>query len=438
MPIFQLQQLFNFNTSSEPAFIIFTEFLNNRLLYTLDFLIKRKWQSNYIITQDPVVFSTSDKLKINYSKKYYPDAINVLPKTLLQNTGIDTQYTPDFAVHADHYYSEDIFEHIFFCISRYEEWQVDPGQYDQHKRFEAHHTVFQSLLPFPYLDKAINEFEHYISKIYPSYKFPYIYQELYTFDLDNILAFKGKSLYRSMGGLLKSLVRREFKVIKERLNTLYFQKRDPFEEVFDFIRILAHQHPVVFFVLCRSNTAFDRSTNLNHPDTVKVLNELKQFAIIGLHPSYYSSDQPSLIEKEKQALEKILQQPILASRQHYLRMNIRTTPKLLLKNGIHYDFTMGFATRPGFRSGTSYPFYYYDFEKEMATDLLFVPFCIMDGSYFNYQNLPIEKTLEEIRLIKSEITRFGGYFIPLLHEITLCPLFQKDALHWRNLLITEH
>lgn len=433
MSLFTLQSLFDLNFNPDPEFIVFTDFINNRLTYTLDFLIKRKWRKNYILTQDIQTFLNSDKIKINYSTRHFDNTINIFPKKLIQSKGIENNYLPDFSTHSPYHYTIDILEYIFFCISRYEEWQNLHIQYDQHGRFEASQSKFKHFLPHPYLDKVINDFENYILQYYPSTQFSHYYKEIYTFDLDNILAFKGKYLYRTIGGIMKSLLRAELKLIKERINTLYFQKDDPFKEVYDFIQSVSQQHPVIFFILCRSDTSFDRAAEIKHPHTIQILNYLKKFAIIGLHPSYYSSEKEYLIEKEKHILEEILQQKVIASRQHYLRINIRTTPKQLLQQGIYYDFTMGFASQAGFRAGTSYPFYYYDFEKESPANLLFIPFSVMDGAYFNYQNISIEKALQEINTIKSEIQKYGGYFIPLFHEITLSPLFQKDTQGWKKL-----
>ncbi len=429
-----LDKLFDLNFTTKPEFIIFTEFCNNRLIYTIDFLIKRKWKKNYIITHDEQSFLNSDKIKLNYSTKYFQNTINIFPTGLLQQKNIVNNYVPSFSVNLNGYYSQDIFDNIFFCISRYEEWQPSI-HYDKHQRFEASQTLFQELLPRPYLDIAIHEFEKYILQHYPSFQFPYKYQEIYTFDLDNILAFKGKNLYRTLGALVKLLLRREVNLFKERINVLVFQKDDPFKNVYDFIKDISNEKPVIFFILSRSSTVYDRAAEINHPDTVEILSYLKSFSIIGLHPSYYSFDNEQLIKKEKQTLESVLQQRVIASRQHYLRMNIHITPKLLLNQGIHYDFTMGFASKPGFRAGTSHPFFYYDFDNEKATDLLFIPFCIMDGVYFNYQNINIEKTLQEIQNIKSDIKKYGGYFIPLFHEITLSHLFKEDADVWRKMCV---
>jgi hypothetical protein len=135
-----------------------------------------------------------------------------------------------------------------------------------------------------------------------------------------------------------------------------------------------------------------------------------------VHPSYYSSDDEKLLSREILQLSKSAGEKIIFSRQHYLRFNIQKTPHLLLQNGIAADFTMGFATQPGFRAGTSHPFYYYDFQQEKGTELLFIPFCAMDGAYSVYREQEHEKMSSDLMAMASEIKKNGGYFITVFHE----------------------
>ncbi|HPQ09390.1 MAG TPA: polysaccharide deacetylase family protein [Bacteroidia bacterium] len=430
-----LSKLFLNNCSATPEIIVYTEFLSNRLVYTLDFLIKNVWQKNYILTNEISEFQNSDKLKINYSSKYLENAINIYPSQFLFSKGIDKHYQPNFDSPLSTHYSEDIFSVIFYHISRYEEWQKNFSP-DIHQRFEAQSGQFYSQIHSPFLDEQIFLFKSFIKNQFPSFETNYFYKEIFTFDLDNILAFKGKSAFRSIGALLKHLLKGELILLKERINVLSNKKNDPFEEVYSFIENLSQNTPIIFFVLCRSNTKFDRAAELSSKEVTRVIKQLSTFAHIGLHPSYYSMCSQEIIQSEKKLLENIIDKKIISSRQHYLRTDIATTPKLLLSIGIQYDFTMGFASSAGFRSGTTFPFYYYDFEKERATNLLMIPFSVMDGAYFNYQKTDITAAIKNIENIREKIKSLGGYFIPLFHEITLCPLFNNDAVEWRKVFTT--
>ena len=432
--MYSLNPLFYINIPDNPEVIVYSEIKSNRLLYALNFVFHRIAQKKYVLTNDIVSFQQSDKVKINYSENVMQGCINIFPLSLIKSKGIDKMYSPNFSVQKEDFYFEDIFSKVFYFLSRYEEVQ---GNFlpDKHQRFEMNVINHKEIYSSPIVDIAVRQFFQYIQRYYIAFQIPYFYKVIYTFDLDNILAFKGKPIWRSAGAILKHLSKKEWSLLKKRVNVLFNNAQDPLEEVYNFIKILSQKHPVLFFVLCRSNTAYDRAASIDDEDTKRILNHLKDFAHIGLHPSYYSFNNEELIMKEKSVLEKVIQQKIVASRQHYLRMDIRTTPKLLVNQGFEYDFTMGFASVAGWRAGTSYPFYYYDFDTESTTSLLFVPFVFMDGAYFNYQQISIDKALNQIQSIEKQVRDTGGYFIPLFHEMTLSSLFfSKMAEEWRRYL----
>ena len=429
-----LNTLFYIDIPDNPEVIVYSEIKCNRLIYVLDFIFNRIAQKKYVLTNDIVFFQQSDKVKINYSENLIRDVINVFPLSLIKDKGIDRSYSPNFKVQKEGFYFEDIFSKVFYYLSRYEEAQKNFFP-DKHQRFEISVINHKEFYSSPLVDVAVHQFFQYIQRYYNTFQIPYFYEVIYTFDLDNILAFRGKSIWRSAGALLKHISKKEWLLLKKRINVLFNNIKDPLEDIYDFIEILSEKHPVIFFVLCRSNTAYDRAASINDEETKRILNHLKGFAHIGVHPSYYSYNNEELIRKEKSILESVIQQRVIASRQHYLRIDISITPKLLINQGFEYDFTMGFASAAGWRAGTSYPFYYYDFDTESATSLLLVPFVFMDGAYFNYQQVPIDNALNQIRVIEKQVQDTGGYFIPLFHEMTLSSLFfPAMAEQWKMYL----
>ena len=79
---------------------------------------------------------------------------------------------------------------------------------------------------------------------------------------------------------------------------------------------------------------------------------------------------------------------------------------------------MGFASQIVFRAGTSQPFYYYDFNIEKKSELLFVPFCAMDGAYFIYNEVTPNEALQSLLNIANEVKKVNGLFISVFHERT--------------------
>ena len=121
----------------------------------------------------------------------------------------------------------------------------------------------------------------------------------------------------------------------------------------------------------------------------KLIQRISKEYEIGIHPSFagFVHGCHGKVIKEKERLEKIVEKKITKSRQHYLNLKFPKTYQNLIKAGITEDYTMGFADQIGFRAGTCTPYYFYDLENETKTDLLIVPFQVMDGTLLHYLKL---------------------------------------------------
>ena len=86
----------------------------------------------------------------------------------------------------------------------------------------------------------------------------------------------------------------------------------------------------------------------------------------------------------------------------------------------HVD--VGFADQIGFRAGTCTPYYFYDLENEAKTDLLVIPFQVMDGTLLHYLKLSPEKAFAEIEKIMQEVKEVGGTFVSIWHNETVSDL----------------
>jgi hypothetical protein len=103
------------------------------------------------------------------------------------------------------------------------------------------------------------------------------------------------------------------------------------------------------------------------------------------------------------------------------------TYRNLLKNDITNDFTMGYASQPGFRASICSPFYFYDIEKEVVSNLKVFPFVVMDATLLRYLKLKPEQAIEHIRKLVNEVKSVNGMFIFLWHNDSLC-----DTGEWRG------
>ena len=102
---------------------------------------------------------------------------------------------------------------------------------------------------------------------------------------------------------------------------------------------------------------------------------------LGLHPSYTTPEHSERITAEVDRFELLTGERPVVSRQHFLRWNWATSPKLLEGIGVKGDSTLGYRDRLGFRCGTSFPYRLYDFASEASAALYEWPLAGMDGAW---------------------------------------------------------
>jgi hypothetical protein len=427
-----LQRLLEAEISpGNPSFIIYHQQPSARLEYVCRFIFNRHFKSGFSIVNNAGEFNGPGHIKINYSAIPIPGSLRVIPSGLLSQKGVPGDKPLPFYKNDRLYFYPsvtndqatlqfDIFSAVFYFISRAEEWQ--PFVKDLHARFEADRSILYDLKYHlkPVVDIWINEFIALVGTFGAVTLEKPRFTVMSTIDVDNLFAFKAKGLLRTTGAMVKDLLKADARSFITRLKVIAGKIPDPFDvyaDVSAFCR--SNKIPLVYFFLFRNGGRYDRTVNPGSGAFLKVFEKIRAYgASIGLHPSYNTSADKRLFCEELKHLSSRLMAPVIFSRQHYLRFDIRSTPKLLMECGIIADFTMGYASKPGFRAGTSFPFHYYDFEKEEETKLLFVPFCAMDGAYVVYEKYTPESALLSMMTLAREIKRTNGFFITVFHERT--------------------
>lgn len=425
-----LYTLLNLKTGGHaPVFIIYAEQPSQRLSYTCEFIFNHVLKVDFQITHDLGSWQNSEHYKISYSTKPAGDVFQILPHALLFEKNISgIKPVPFFKNNQIYFYENnngdlhfDVFAAAFYFISRYEEWQ--PFKRDRHNRFEVTQSILYSrnFHLKPVADTWVYELKSALEKKHPGLVFPALnYKVMSTIDVDNLYAFKAKGFLRTIGAGIKDLIRFDFENLSQRAKVLAGSKKDPFDVYEDISRFCKELNfPLIFFFLFKNGTKYDRTVNPQSPAFKKAFSALKQHnAFAGIHPSYDSAFRNNMLKNEVSLLSEKSGERIIMSRQHFLRFDIRTTPMLLMQQGIIADFTMGYASSPGFRAGTSHPFFYYNFNTEAKEELLFVPFCAMDGAYFVYDKADPETALQSLYNLAFEIKKVNGLFVTVFHERT--------------------
>jgi hypothetical protein len=325
----------------------------------------------------------------------------------------------------------DMFAATFYMVSRFEEYL--PHIRDKHNRYlAAHSDAFQQ----GYLHKPlVNIWSLKLKEILLD-RFPELsiktpeYTFIPTIDVDAAYAYKNKGLTRAFGGILRELQNRNYNEVIKRISVLCRFEHDPFD-TFDFQMELQkkYNYRAIYFILLADYGPNDKNIPYNNRYFKNLIRYLADYAEIGIHPSYASSIEPSLMVMETARLSKILKLEIERSRQHFLKLSLPETYRNLIHNDISYDYTMGYAEVPGFRASICTPFPFFDLDQDQATNLLIYPFTFMDGTLNDYMKLTPAQATKTINELINEIKKVGGTFIPLWHNSTL-----NDQDSWKGWL----
>ncbi len=410
--------------------ILFSNTITHRLNYIADFIGHQIIGEPIAVTDNRTDFIAYTGLKINYSNEQITQADFWLqPHQLLFEKEINKQviecfeangYKAFFKTNGD--FPFDIFAVSFYLLSRYEEYL--PHEKDMYGRYAHENSVAfkENFLNIPLVNIWLEDFKKSLQIKFPNLK-PQTsnFKLLPTYDIDEAYSYKHKEWWRSAGAAIKDLLKGNFDRLTLRRNVLNNKVQDPFDSYnwIDNMHRPHHFKPRYFFLVPEKTGKYDRNI-LPKETALQVL--IKQHADkyqIGIHPSWQSGDDTSLIKKEKERIEHITTIKIISSRQHFIRFTLPQTFRHLIDAGIKEDFSMGYGSINGFRASVASPFYWYDLEKEEATYLLLYPFCYMEANSFFEQKITPQQALEEMRHYYQQVKKVNGTFISIWHNTFL-------------------
>jgi hypothetical protein len=308
---------------------------------------------------------------------------------------------------------------IFFLLSRYEEYFT--AKTDYHGRYLPESSViFQHQLEhIPLVEKYAAELVEKLESWFPGqlkYSRPRP-KAFITVDVDSAYAYLYKPWYRQMINMARSLMKRE---AVSPFAVYTGKSKDPYDS-YDYLQEKERETGLTFkyFFLLGRWSKYDKNISPRHPVFRKLIQHLSKGGKGGIHPSYYSSEEPEKLEREIGLLSDILQAPVTASRQHYLRFRLPKTYHKLIQYGIREEYSMGYAGRLGFRASTCSPFYWFDLENNAETELKVFPVTYMDNCLSDYMGLDPEEALEKIASLAKTVYDHHGVFIPIWHNHTV-------------------
>ncbi|MEO0726328.1 MAG: polysaccharide deacetylase family protein [Bacteroidota bacterium] len=417
--------------------------ISSRLRYIVAYLFTDLLGISVELTTDISHFQEVSGVAVNYSKQSIREReVHLCPVSLLFARGVEEQQLQSgivagvpycFAGPPGYDLPFDPLAAAFFVLSRYEEYL--PHEKDQHGRYPAAISWLSrnAALDRPILWEWAKLVRATIQNKYPAWEAPQVHRQyrfLPTYDIDIPWAY----CHRGWRGWVRAWMDRLTagpEHLQARRRAQLNASDDPYF-TFPQLEQLHQKNDLrsMVFWLVADRAKFDVNPNPDLPAFQDLVREVANWSDIGLHPSYQRGQDASGVTMEKQRLENILQQPIKCSRQHFLRLSLPHTYRQLLAAGIEADYSMGYAAQPGFRAGTSEPFYWYDLEKEEATALRVHPFAVMDVTLKQYQGMAAAEAQVYLQEMQSYCKREGLSFCTLWHNSSFSPLFGWDEEWW--------
>ncbi len=407
--------------------LIYSSHSTTRLQYTCKFIFEEILHTSYSLTLDEQNFDKYDGNKINYSHKEFKNSFQIVPHGLLLQNGIKAQqidcfkvdnFTAFFKINNGNY-SFDIFAAIFYLISRYEEYL--PHEKDMYGRYAHENSIAykENFLNIPLINIWINDFAEKFKLQFSAFSFEYSIRlrtgKLFNFqpsyDIDIAWSYKEKGLLRNIGGFLKSPSIR-------RLGALLGKTEDPYDcyRFLDTMHTLYNLKPIYFFLVAKENGEYDKNILPNNEAMQSLIQSHAKKYSIGIHPSWKSNDNSSIVKYEIETIEKIINKKVISSRQHYIKFNLPEGYNRLIDVGIKNDYSMGYGSINGFRASVASSFYWYDLINEKITALRVYPFCFMDANCFYEQKLSVDKSYEELMHYYLICKKYNGTLITIFHN----------------------
>ncbi|MEI7663242.1 MAG: polysaccharide deacetylase family protein [Bacteroidota bacterium] len=422
--------------------LILTATVTNRLRYIVDLMIRDLLGLEVELTTSADEFLAFRGSKLAYTASPFPGEINIDPAGLLFEEGVRQQglkttwngtvpilyqsESPGFSL------SFDPFASSFYVVSRYEEYL--PYIKDGYGRFPVTASIAWEgrFLDIPVVHLWSDMVGTLLQQQYPAIAIRrHEYRFVPTIDVDHAYSYRCRPLARTLGGIGRSALHFEFPDITRRLMVLANITTDPFD-TFDYIFKTLEPAGVnpLFFILFADYGGDDNGVTTKSRTFHRLIRDLDRHQGVGMHPSLSSNKHYLKLQSECEGLSAVVDRNVTNSRQHFLKVSIPRTYRALVQLGITHDYSMGYASNPGFRAGIAAPFPFFDLSRNLTTLLTIHPIILMDVTMRDYRRLNIERSIEMTRNLVSTVKSVNGEFVSLWHNESLAE--NGRWLGWRR------
>ena len=316
---------------------------------------------------------------------------------------------------------------------------------DNHERFPAtsSHAYKHGYLDRPVVDEWLHVLGQVIERQWPGIELErHDPQTVVSCDVDSPFASDGswKQVIRRVGGDI--IKRRSPKAAMRSIVGKWYASRG--EDRFDAHRAgtefimdtneRAGRAVAFYFIPERTDPRLDGQPRLHDVRVRKLMREIHARGHeIGIHPGYNTYRHPKNMVRSVRRLREALDdagiaQTQMGGRQHFLRWETPTTARLWDTHELHYDTTLSYADRPGFRCGTCFEYPMFDAIEQRALRLRQRPLIVMECSVIADRYLGLgysAAALELMQRYQQTCYHVGGRFGLLWHNSH----FKRQADH---------
>lgn len=337
----------------------------------------------------------------------------------------------------------DLIAGSFFFLTRWEEYLSD--DLDEHGRFKYKNSVSNkfNLIHRPVVDEYTEFLWNMLKYLDPALKRKERkYTPVITHDIDAPLRLMNLKMLRN--SFFRNLIKRKNYLNALRDIPVYFiNKITPNFDLgycYDFLMDASESVGVKsnFFFINSPKTKFDPGYDNSSDIMQKIFNKIKSRGhIIGIHASYYATENPEIWRREYLELCEKTNTQITNGRHHYLRFKVPYTWQIWNENGLETDHTLGFAEMEGFRCGTSFSYPVYNFLTREKLKLRESPLIFMEVSVTEYQKIDQPNDFKlRLQNIVNVVKKYNGQFVFLYHNSFFDTKFltHEKYLEWISII----
>jgi hypothetical protein len=240
-----------------------------------------------------------------------------------------------------------------------------------------------------------------------------------THDLDNLSKWRVRSVAGQMARTPFQLAAGRFALLRRNYGEMLARAvtgRDPFDTM-DRVHALEGKRRSASFFLANGLDHLFHRYELSRPRYLRVLKDCQRAGKdVGLHGQVHFISDASAIRAEVEKISGLAGAAVAMNRQHYLRWDAAETFAGLAAAGVRVDSTLGYNDTPGFRTGTAWPYLWFDCAGNRPTELLEVPLILGEFQIYDPQGFDGEAVRKVVKSYLEKACNQGGVFTVLFHN----------------------